>query len=455
MGRKFSLLLVFLSIFATASCGKNKDVKSRVLTGYEYQNPELGQAVTLRPAKEMKPTPQQQFSIQNPNLIYDKDTKNVKLTVDFTLKNKTETIVLRGQLDKENQTAVLSESETGKNRLGATVACVYSSNCSEMYANVYYNLNGNVESQQFVVLREVAKRSKKTLTRAKPAPSPAKKTDAEPSNNEFFLMNDHGDDESETSIEGGFVTAPVSEDFKKRLEVIVTEDQPAIPKSKPEKKPPQTQSPFNLTDGGWAKGRPSGGRIENSVSSLPDQGSGFSRTSSRGYSFGSGLTVDFLKKMSATFAKGQSCGTVLVNQLSKEGGGKIVNNGVVVHKSHQNGQDIDVAYLTFDKFTDVLSAKIDKNFYDCNWKFFELLTAQKFPDHSPVVSKIFVNPKIKKSFCNWARSNDLDKSEVGKQVLRRLYPWEGHTMHFHIRLNCTPLREGCWNDVEIPDATGC
>ncbi len=218
---------------------------------------------------------------------------------------------------------------------------------------------------------------------------------------------------------------------------------------KPEKKKIKAgEILFNLDRGAVAKGRPWDGRIENSVSRLPDQGTGFQRKSEPKYNYGSGITIDFIKSVSDLYNKTSGCAPLLVNQISKEKGGRYGP-----HRSHQNGQDIDIGYIGLADFGSVLSGKITPEIMECNWKFFNLLVSQKLPDDKSVVSKIFVNPKVKRYFCK--RAQNKNELEAGKEVLRHLYPWEGHTRHFHVRLRCSPNYEGCWNDRELDEGTGC
>ncbi len=53
----------------------------------------------------------------------------------------------------------------------------------------------------------------------------------------------------------------------------------------------------------------------------------------------------------------------------------------------------------------------------------------------PHVTRIFVNPAIKKALCRDAGSD--------RQWLNKVQPWYGHDWHFHVRLDCPPDDKDC------------
>ncbi len=131
------------------------------------------------------------------------------------------------------------------------------------------------------------------------------------------------------------------------------------------------------------------------------------------------------------------------------------------HASHQNGLDVDIAYyrtnrremrvMGRDSFDEsfVTRRGVSPNFdLARNWTLFQLLVS------TGKISRIFVDAKIKRTLCKYARSlGPLD--DMGAETLRRLRPLTYHHDHMHVRVVCPRFSEGCVTQDDPPPGTGC
>jgi len=144
-----------------------------------------------------------------------------------------------------------------------------------------------------------------------------------------------------------------------------------------------------------------------------------------------------------------------LGDASQRAGGEVSG-----HVSHQNGLDLDIAYLRRDHWEQDLNeaagfledfvkdTKVTANFdLQRNWFLVKELVK------TGRVNRIFVNAQIKQALCNFAKR----KGEFKKynQALRRLRPWQGHADHLHLRLTCPRKSPACITQVEIPEGQGC
>jgi penicillin-insensitive murein endopeptidase len=65
----------------------------------------------------------------------------------------------------------------------------------------------------------------------------------------------------------------------------------------------------------------------------------------------------------------------------------------------------------------------------------------------PAVTRIFVNPAIKKAMCREAGSD--------RAWLSKVRPWWGHDEHFHVRLACPPDSALCKQQPATGSDDGC
>ncbi|MBK26698.1 MAG: hypothetical protein CME70_22045 [Halobacteriovorax sp.] len=130
------------------------------------------------------------------------------------------------------------------------------------------------------------------------------------------------------------------------------------------------------------------------------------------------------------------------------------------HKSHQNGLDSDVVYYRTNERAQpesetewgedfVINGKLTKNFHvQRNWE------AMKYLVNNHDVGRIFVDGKIKKALCNYAKKNGEFEQE--KETLRRLRIENSvHMHHFHLRLKCPSGNSRCKAQAEPPAGSGC
>lgn len=216
--------------------------------------------------------------------------------------------------------------------------------------------------------------------------------------------------------------------------------------------------------GGIAIDYYSKGKLHNSTR-IPKEGDGYLKINrGSGKNFGSGLLVDFLIKMAATFKQIYPDTEMYINGLSGQKGGQVGR-----HASHQNGLDVDISYLPGHqwKFTSVISDKRDriistrtvgassnykahKNFdFKRNFDFFKMIVDTK------LVNRIFVNTNLKREFCKWGRNQGHDFLKLNEEVFRRLRVDKYHHDHFHLRLKCHSSYSRCDKQTEPPKGHGC
>ena len=191
-----------------------------------------------------------------------------------------------------------------------------------------------------------------------------------------------------------------------------------------------------------AIGSPTKGRLEKGVA-LPKRGRGFRRIHAKRF-FGTDETIKLLEYTGARLDQAYP-GTepLLVGAIAKKGGGK---SGT--HRSHQNGIDVDWAYLEKGNpkrryyKSNVRADDLD---YEKNWFLFEtvILTGR--------VSYIFVDRSMLKKLHRAARnagwSSEALRPIFGnrrfKGADRVIRHWPGHTYHAHLRFRCSPGAARC------------
>ena len=129
------------------------------------------------------------------------------------------------------------------------------------------------------------------------------------------------------------------------------------------------------------------------------------------------------------------------------------------HKSHQNGLDVDIFYQRkpdyqmqrFDLETYQPKSILTENqeeiqndlWSNYHHELLEIISKNK------MVTRIFVNPVIKKKLCIQAiEKNDTD-------WLKKIRPWGGHYKHFHVRLECPQESGSCIGQTPVRDFHGC
>lgn len=195
---------------------------------------------------------------------------------------------------------------------------------------------------------------------------------------------------------------------------------------------------LNFTSGGFSRFfysydkefRRYGMITDNSV--LPMSGIGFTKLQpnlNRGY--GAGFTIQLLEDMARKILELYPSNNLLVNDISERGGGPRGGDTV---GSHQNGLDVDIAYLNErPKFAPVIDRN---NQMDSDFDFKRNFDFLKTAVQTRMVEVVFMDKNIKQAFCSWAKRNIPNLSPIDKEVLDRIYPYGGHRNHFHLRLKC-------------------
>lgn len=205
-----------------------------------------------------------------------------------------------------------------------------------------------------------------------------------------------------------------------------------------------------------AKGFYSNGSLMN-PNELPLEGFGFVklfRPRNRGFG-----TFDLITLLQETSAQLQllhpSRDRVQVGDASQEIGGRISG-----HVSHQNGLDVDVAFLRVDQTeqdperTDgfresfVQKGRLTVNFdLRRNWDYAKILVG------TGRVQRLFVGDVIKKEMCKYVRS--IGELDSNYETMKRIRVTSGHTDHYHIRMTCPQNSPGCRSQEEVPASDGC
>lgn len=195
---------------------------------------------------------------------------------------------------------------------------------------------------------------------------------------------------------------------------------------------------------------------------LPDEGFAHLKIFRlRDRAWGTKTLIDTLLSSAAAlrrnFPKGDR---VQIGDMSASEGGFLSR-----HSSHQNGLDADVAYLNknhIERDPDVwgeagfaedfvVNGKLTKTFDTTrNWFLLKEIVLRRG------VSRIFVDPIIKKTFC--AKSLTIDPKldfETRTEVLRRLRPYPNHDDHFHMRVDCPSYDTRCITQEAPPTGSGC
>lgn len=172
---------------------------------------------------------------------------------------------------------------------------------------------------------------------------------------------------------------------------------------------------------------------------------------SRNRNWGHPTLIKYIERFAMDAKRKDGWPGLLIGDLSMPRGGPMPFG----HKSHQVGLDVDIWYKPEPDHE--LSAKeretikmesflLDPGHVNpAVWKpeYVKLLRrAVSYPE----VSRIFVNPAIKKWLC--------DNVKGDRRFLAKISPIMGHDDHFHVRLVCPADNPGCVNQKFKPDE-GC
>src|SRR5471030_1046811 len=174
------------------------------------------------------------------------------------------------------------------------------------------------------------------------------------------------------------------------------------------------------------------------------------RTDQRRY-FGQPDLLAFIKRLGIQ-ASDKGLGTMLIGDMAMPAGGRFSSG----HASHQSGLDVDIwlqlpqwrwsaAQLLKPQPLDLVAA----NGRDINASRWQPQTAMliKLAAEDPDVTRIFVNPAIKKQLCRVAGQD--------RGWLTKVRPWFGHRAHMHVRLRCPAGSSECQEQAPPPVGDGC
>lgn len=234
-----------------------------------------------------------------------------------------------------------------------------------------------------------------------------------------------------------------------------------------------------------AQGSHNNGRLQ-SPSQLPEDSSGAYVCRNHGEKdFGAKMMIDLIKGAARVVKKNNSSKPpIVVATIAKRSGGCVTTTSGRCHASHRNGLDVDIAFPSTSKHSDMWPAceasKQTRNVRRmgrqesrsgtfCNIggsissrfdtkRFWEMSRSFACAEGEPVIA-MFLDPEIKKHMCNYARNNGGigGKGTCSYKTLRAMKDEPGHFNHVHIRLRC-PGNKGCRGQdsiVTLGDGTGC
>jgi len=147
-----------------------------------------------------------------------------------------------------------------------------------------------------------------------------------------------------------------------------------------------------------------------------------------------------------------------IGDMSMPAGGPFMGS----HGSHQSGLDVDIWFRLLPKQINLATREnaevivlVDKpdevgRSLNTNWDKTKQVWQKilKMAASDPKVNRIFVNPAIKKYFCeNFKQASDFLWTS-------KLRAWWGHHEHFHVRLAC-PHDSGECIEQQKPEGNGC
>jgi penicillin-insensitive murein DD-endopeptidase len=162
---------------------------------------------------------------------------------------------------------------------------------------------------------------------------------------------------------------------------------------------------------------------------------------------------DFITLFAKQVKQYHHFGGIVIGDTSNPIGGPMSSG----HTSHQTGLDVDIwlrpayDYILSDKERDTVLAtshvtpqQTMRDSWTQDYTDFVLMAA-----NNNQVSRIFVNPAIKKQICD---HTDWQKN---LKVLAKIRPWYGHDAHIHIRLKCPRDSKNCINQPPPKNYHGC
>jgi penicillin-insensitive murein DD-endopeptidase len=194
------------------------------------------------------------------------------------------------------------------------------------------------------------------------------------------------------------------------------------------------------------------GCLEGAVA-LPISGPGWRvMRLSRDRNWGHPSLVAFIERL-AENAKKIGWNGILIGDMAQPRGGPMLNG----HSSHQIGLDADIWFTPMpdheltpkEREFDTALEMVAKDRRDVDPKTWthERTELVRAATEDPVVTRIFVNPAIKKAMCRETRAD--------RSWLSKVRPWWGHDWHFHVRIACPPDSPLCKPQPPTGLGDGC
>jgi penicillin-insensitive murein endopeptidase len=174
---------------------------------------------------------------------------------------------------------------------------------------------------------------------------------------------------------------------------------------------------------------------------------------SRNRNWGQPQLIAFLERFSAKVPKVSKWDGILVGDMAQPRGGPMITG----HLSHQVGLDADI-WLTpmpdhelSRKDREEMSATmiVAKDRKDVDPKVWtpSLLAVIKTAAQDHAVTRVLVNPAIKKALCREATGD--------RTWLYKVRPYWGHDYHMHVRIGCPAGQTHCRPQTPPADNDGC
>ena len=173
---------------------------------------------------------------------------------------------------------------------------------------------------------------------------------------------------------------------------------------------------------------------------------------SRNRNWGHPNLVAFLERLADQAPKTGWHG-LLLGDMSQPRGGPLPAG----HKSHQVGLDADIWFtqmpdreLSREERENMMATMVvaeDRKDVDPKIWTPAHVALVKAAAEDPEITRVFVNPAIKKALC---RDAGTDRAWLSK-----VQPWWGHDWHFHVRLGCPAGETECQPQPQRPVSDGC
>lgn len=163
--------------------------------------------------------------------------------------------------------------------------------------------------------------------------------------------------------------------------------------------------------------------------------------------------IAFLERFARVVPRVSGWPGILVGDVSQPRGGPMLTG----HASHQIGLDADIwltpmprRTLSRDERREMSAiSMVAADGLDVDpavWTADHVAVVRQAA-RDPAVSRILVNPAIKKALCRDAGAD--------RGWLRKIRPWWGHTFHFHVRIACPANDPDCRDQDPPPPGDGC